>query len=75
MFLVKSTRLQEIHHKFLEPGHTFMECDRDFAIIEKAKRKIPQVFIPEHWANVIETSCRKFNVHKMSQQDFYSFET
>lgn len=26
MFLVKATGLPEVHHKFLEPEHTFMEC-------------------------------------------------
>ncbi|KAK5648067.1 hypothetical protein RI129_002959 [Pyrocoelia pectoralis] len=44
MFLVKSTPLEEIHHKFLEPGHTYMECDRAFGLIEKRKKLIPQVF-------------------------------
>lgn len=38
-----------------------MACDRDFGIIEKVKRKIPQMFIPERWANVIQLSCKKFN--------------
>lgn len=44
MFLVKATNLEEIQHKFLEPGHTYMECDRDFAIIEKSKKKEPPSF-------------------------------
>lgn len=75
MFCVKATCLQEVHHKFLEPGHTFMACDRDFGLIEKVKRKIPQVFIPEHWIKVIQSSCKKFAVHAMTQKDFYSFQT
>ncbi|KAK5648264.1 hypothetical protein RI129_003156 [Pyrocoelia pectoralis] len=73
MFLKKATKIEEIHHKFLEPGHTFMECDHDFGIIEKVKRKIPQIFIPEHWRNVIKKSCKKFSVHEMRKEDFYSF--
>ncbi|KAJ8944744.1 hypothetical protein NQ314_009397 [Rhamnusium bicolor] len=35
----KATKIDEIHHKFLESGHTFMECDQDFGIIEKAEKK------------------------------------
>lgn len=73
MFLVKSTKIQEIHHKFLEPGHTFMECDQDFGIIEKVKRKIPQIFIPEHWRTVIQESSKKFTVHEMKRENFYNF--
>ncbi|CAG9762722.1 unnamed protein product [Ceutorhynchus assimilis] len=63
----------KIHHKFLEPGHTFMECDQDFGIIEKVKRKIPQIFIPEHWRTVIQESSKKFTVHEMKRENFYSF--
>ena len=73
MFLVKSTKIQEIHHKFLEPRHTFMECYQDFGIIEKVKRKIPQIFIPEHWKTVIQESSKKFTVHEMKKENFYSF--
>uniref|UniRef100_A0A6P7GXD3 Uncharacterized protein LOC114341876 n=1 Tax=Diabrotica virgifera virgifera TaxID=50390 RepID=A0A6P7GXD3_DIAVI len=74
MFLVQSTHLQEIHHKFLEPGHTYMECDRAFALIEQAKRKNPQVFIPQHWTSVIKSSARSFVVHEMTQQMFFTFQ-
>ncbi|CAH1106990.1 unnamed protein product [Psylliodes chrysocephalus] len=73
MYLVKATRIQEIHHKFLEPGHTFMEYDQDFGIIEKVKRKNPQVFVPEHWRQLIKSSCKKFTVHEMSKENFFSF--
>lgn len=73
MYLVKATRLHEIHHKFLEPGHTYMECDQDFGIIEKVKRKIPQVFVPEHWRQLIKSSCKKFTVYEMPKENFYSF--
>ena len=74
MYLVKSTHLEEIHHKFLEPGHTYMECDRSFGLIEKSKRKFPQVFIPYDWSNVIRSSSKRFHVHDMSNKNFYSFE-
>lgn len=31
--------LEEIHHKFLVPGHTHMECDVDHSLIEKQKKR------------------------------------
>lgn len=37
--LSKKTSLNEINHKFLEPGHTHMECDTDHSLIEKQKKK------------------------------------
>lgn len=75
MFLIKSTHLKEIHHKFLEPGHTYMECDRNFALIEKNKKRNPQVFIPDHWRTVIASSSKKFNVHNMNQEMFYPIKS
>ncbi|CAH2000738.1 unnamed protein product [Acanthoscelides obtectus] len=74
MFAIKATHIKEIHHKFLEPGHTYMECDRDFALIEKNKKKIPQVFIPSHWREVIAASNKKFMIHNMTREMFFSFE-
>lgn len=74
MFLTKATHLEEIHHKFLEPGHTYMECDRNFALIEKNKKKNPQVYIPDHWRTVIARSSKKFIVCNMTQEMFYSFK-
>ncbi|KAF2884598.1 hypothetical protein ILUMI_14048 [Ignelater luminosus] len=41
MFLVRDSAIKEIHHKLLEPGHIYMECDRDFGMVEKNKRKNP----------------------------------
>lgn len=73
MFLVKSTQLEEIYHKFLEPGHTYMECDRSFGLIEKRKRKFPQVFVPDNWSDVIRSASKRFRVHVMTKENFYSF--
>ena len=35
-----NTGMTTINHKFLEPGHTHLECDVDHAKIERAKKKI-----------------------------------
>lgn len=37
-FVVSNTPVETIDHKFLVSGHSFMECDQDFTIIEKAKK-------------------------------------
>lgn len=39
LFLWMSIGLyKEVNHKFLVSGHSFLDCDRDFALIEKWKR-------------------------------------
>lgn len=44
LMLVAKGYFDEIVHKFPVCGHTFLSCDRDFALIEKKKRKsTPQV--------------------------------
>nr|CAH7727756.1 unnamed protein product [Callosobruchus chinensis] len=71
-YIVQATHITEIHHKFLEPGHTYMECDRSFGLIEKKKRQIPQVFVPADWETVIRGSSANFTVYNMTKDDFYS---
>lgn len=39
---------ESIEHRFLIPGHTRLPCDRDFALIEKQKNRVVQVYSPEH---------------------------
>lgn len=72
MFLVQCSNLKIIDHKFFEPGHSYMECDRSFGQIEKQKKKSMSVFIPEHWSEVIRQTSKNFNVVNMTC-DFVSF--
>lgn len=54
LVLIAKSFFSEIIHKFPVKGHTFLDCDRDFAIIKKAKKcgksLIPKDLI-EHIAN------------------------
>lgn len=73
--LVREKRFENIEHWFLVPGHTFLASDRDFAIIEKYKRKISHVYTTDDWAKIIK-KCKKkdpFEVRIMQQEDFYGF--
>ena len=65
----------EITHKFLESGHSFLPNDSDFSDIEKQSKKHPCVYSPDEWCDVIEASRqgrKKFEVVKMTSQDFVS---
>ncbi|KAJ8953617.1 hypothetical protein NQ314_007221 [Rhamnusium bicolor] len=55
MFLVSSGHFDTIEHRFLFSGQSFLQCDRDFALIEKIKRKCSPV-IPEDLHHVILSS-------------------
>lgn len=46
--------LETIDHKFLEPGHTHMECDVDYSVIErKIKRTDTQIHHPHDCYNLV----------------------
>lgn len=66
---------QSIDHIYLERGHTYLENDRDFGIIEKRKQSA-EVYIPSQWYQVVrEASLKKpFQVVEMQQEDFLDFK-
>lgn len=66
---------KEVDHKFLVAGHTFLDCDRDFAVIEKRKR-VSMCYIPEDLKKMIETVRDKypFVVNMMEENDFFNFK-
>ncbi|KAG8337493.1 hypothetical protein J6590_022527 [Homalodisca vitripennis] len=71
MYAVKdSSCLECIDHQFFEPGHSFIECDEDFGVIEKYKKQVPYMFIPNEWKQAIGRASRKFVVKDMSQHEF-----
>lgn len=70
-YVVSTTKIETVDHKFLVSGHSFMECDQDFGIIEKRKKKTSHVFIPNDWMNIVAQSSKTFLVHKMTQKDLY----
>ncbi|KAE9534103.1 hypothetical protein AGLY_008839 [Aphis glycines] len=59
--------LKKIVHRYLEPGHSFLPCDRAFGLIEKKRRKLERVFLPEEYKNLITTTCKKFSVVPVHQ--------
>lgn len=50
--LVIEKYFSQVEQKFLVSGHSFLPCDRDFAMIERQK-KISKVYEPSQWADVI----------------------
>lgn len=67
--------LTSIEQHFYVSGHSYNSCDRSFALIEKQKQITENIYVPEHWVNVIRQSKKtdpKFIVIEMSKNDFFS---
>ncbi|KAJ8913877.1 hypothetical protein NQ315_005674 [Exocentrus adspersus] len=64
-----------IQIKFLTSGHSFMPCDKDFALIEKRKR-VMKSFIPDDLVNVIQSARYNppFEVIKMTDFGFWDIK-
>lgn len=68
----KHPELKTIEQHFFIPGHSYNACDRSFGIIELQKRKTEDIFIPQHWINVIRQAKKtEPKVVEMSKQDFF----
>lgn len=70
-YLVCAKYFTEVNQKFLMTGHSFLPCDRDFALIEKCK-KTANLLVPQHVWTMIENArpSKPFHVVVMEQDDF-----
>jgi hypothetical protein len=73
-WLIWCGRFTRIDHKFLVRGHTYLPCDRDFALIEKRKPSAV-VHLPSDWEKVIKEArpSKPFNMQTMSEDKFLDF--
>lgn len=73
IFLVSVGLYETIDHKFLVSGHSFLQCDRDFALIEKRKRKCKPM-VPADWRYVIESSANNGKFQVVDMQRFFNIQ-
>lgn len=73
-YLIKLNYFTEINQKFLTSGHSFLPCDRDFAIIEKKKRT-SKLYTHKDVVKMIQTakSENPFRPYEMKLEDFKNF--
>lgn len=73
--IVKSSLfgLENILHRYPEPGHSFLPCDRCFGLIEKNKRKIERVFVPDEYQEMVKKTSKKFCVIAVTQDIMFNF--
>jgi len=69
MHICEISNIQEINHKFLVSGHSYLPNDFDFEIIERATQKSCKLYVPDQWCSIIEKCSRKnpYTVVRMKQ--------
>lgn len=68
--------LNEINLKFLEAGHTYMECDNMHSVIERAARDKP-IYAPAEWVKIIrqaKKSGKQYTVYEMQFDKFLNYK-
>lgn len=51
--------LTSIEQNFYVSGHSYNRCDRSFGLIEKQKQVTENIFVQEHWINVIKQARKR----------------
>lgn len=69
----KCFNLESITHHYPEPGHSYLPCDRCFGLIEKVKRKVERIYLPESYKEIVKKTCKNFNVINVSRDMFFNF--
>ncbi|KAK3922474.1 Replicase polyprotein 1a [Frankliniella fusca] len=73
--LLHKKSLKTIDQKFLVPGHTHLECDRDHSIIESKKKQAAHIFVPRDWFNLVQTANKRFSVNRLTQDKMLDFKS
>lgn len=74
--LQEHVSLTEINLKFLEPGHTYMECDAMHSTIERVSRG-KEIYVPNDWKSTARAAKKKgtpYSVIMMRHYDFYDYK-
>jgi len=68
-------KLETIIQRYLEPGHSFLPCDRCFGFIEQKKRKVERVFLPVTYQEMVKqtTNIKTFHIINAKQNMIYNF--
>lgn len=59
--------IKNIIHRYPEPGHSFLPCDRAFGLIEKNRRKLERIYLPDEYKELVRSTCKKFYIIDVTQ--------
>jgi len=76
-YMIYCKRFRSIDHKFPEPGHSYLDCDRDFGHVESAVKRHGAIYSVDEYQSIMLQTVRKpkptvtrmgdklFDIHKM----------
>lgn len=75
LYIISTTNIKTVDHRFLITGHSFNECDKNFGLIEmKKKRTDRDFYVPSDWRQLISRTSQKFIVVDMKEEDFVNLD-
>jgi len=71
-YLIHCKRFKSVDHKFPEPGHSYLDCDRDFGHVECAVKRHAPIYTVDEYQSIMLLSIRKPKptVTRMSEKMF-----
>lgn len=75
LFVKAKQKNINIFHHLPEPGHSFLPCDRSFGVIEKQKRVVERIYVPNDWRNLVGKCSTKFHVVKVDNTMILDFKS
>jgi len=58
--------IKHIIHRYPEPGHSFLPNDRCFGRIEKKRKPLERVYLPETYHELVCNTSKNFKVVKVT---------
>jgi len=73
---VATLPLESFTINYMQSGHSYLPNDADFGVIERCKKQAKDVYIPEHWMELIRQARKHnpFKVIEMKSEDFVDLQ-
>lgn len=74
--LTDTKRFEKVFHYFPVRGHSYLPCDRQFAVVKRVVRKADRVYVPKDYVEMIVTSSNKgaYSVKMVDTLDIFDFQ-
>ena len=71
-YIVGNYPVHTFQFNFMQSGHSFLLNDGDFDVVEKARKTAGNVYIHQHWMDVIRNARKRdtLSVCEMIPKDF-----
>jgi len=67
-YLILTKRFKSVEHKFPEPGHTYLDSDRDFGKVETAVKRREHIYTVDEYQEIMANSQAKVTVTRVGDK-------